>query len=161
MRLPARLLAVVAPVSILGAVAYAVAVERFAGDPGGTRIVAGTAAFLVASAFAERFPVPLEGTDANVSLGFVFAVAALVLFLANAIIRPIVIILTLPAVILTLGILLLFINAFTLWITDKIVPPFEVEGFWTYLGAVIIIWLVNWMVYAILRPDRRGRELTA
>jgi putative membrane protein len=89
------------------------------------------------------------------------AVAALVLFLANAIIRPIVIILTLPAVILTLGILLLFINAFTLWITDKIVPPFEVSGFWTYLGSVIIIWLVNWMVYGIFRPDRpERRELT-
>jgi len=93
---------------------------------------------------------------------WVLVVAGLVLFLANAIIRPIVIILTLPAVILTLGILLLFINAFTLWITDKIVPPFEVEGFWTYLGSVIIIWLVNWMVYAILKPDEQeSRELTA
>lgn len=93
---------------------------------------------------------------------WVLVVAGLVLFLANAIIRPIVIILTLPAVILTLGILLLLINAFTLWITDKIVPPFEVEGFWTYLGSVIIIWLVNWMVYAILKPDKqKSRELTA
>jgi len=93
---------------------------------------------------------------------WVLVIAGLVLFLANAIIRPIVIILTLPAVILTLGILLLFINAFTLWITDKLVPPFEVSGFWTYLGSVIIIWLVNWMVYAILRPDKNeSRELTA
>jgi putative membrane protein len=93
---------------------------------------------------------------------WVLVLAGLVLFLANAIIRPIVIILTLPAVILTLGILLLFINAFTLWITDKIVPKFEVDGFWTYIGSVIIIWLVNWMVYAILRPDRReSRELAA
>jgi len=93
---------------------------------------------------------------------WVLLLAALVLFLANAIIRPIVIILTLPAVILTLGILLLFINAFTLWITDKIVPDFEVSGFWTYLGSVIIIWLVNLIVYGIFRPDRQqGRELTA
>lgn len=94
---------------------------------------------------------------------WVLAVAGLVLFLANAIIRPIVIILTLPAVILTLGILLLFINAFTLWIADKIVPPFEVSGFWTYLGSVIIIWLVNMIVYGIFRPENREtkRELTA
>ena len=93
---------------------------------------------------------------------WVLAVAGLVLFLANAIIRPIVIILTLPAVILTLGILLLFINAFTLWIADKIVPPFEVSGFWTYLGSVIIIWLVNMIVYGIFRPENREtkRELT-
>jgi putative membrane protein len=94
---------------------------------------------------------------------WVLAVAGLVLFLANAIIRPIVIILTLPAVILTLGILLLFINAFTLWIADKIVPPFEVSGFWTYLGSVIIIWLVNMIVYGIFRPENREtkHELTA
>jgi putative membrane protein len=94
---------------------------------------------------------------------WVLAVAGLVLFLANAIIRPIVIILTLPAVILTLGILLLFINAFTLWIADKIVPPFEVSGFWTYLGSVIIIWLVNMIVYGVFKPEKREakRELTA
>jgi putative membrane protein len=94
---------------------------------------------------------------------WVLVVAGLVLFLANAIIRPIVIILTLPAVILTLGILLLFINAFTLWIADKIVPPFEVSGFWTYLGSVIIIWLVNMIVYGIFRPENREtkREVTA
>ena len=94
---------------------------------------------------------------------WVLAVAGLVLFLANAIIRPIVIILTLPAVILTLGILLLFINTFTLWIADKIVPPFEVSGFWTYLGSVIIIWLVNMIVYGIFKPEKHEakRELTA
>ena len=94
---------------------------------------------------------------------WVLAVAALVFLLANAIIRPIVILLTLPAVILTLGILLLFINAFMLWITDKLVPPFEVNGFWTYIGAAIIIWLVNMVVHAVFRPEQREahRELTA
>jgi putative membrane protein len=95
---------------------------------------------------------------------WVLAVAALVFVFANAIIRPIVIILTLPAVILTLGILLLFINAFMLWITDKIIPPFEVNGFWTYLGAAVIIWLVNMIVHGIFKPEKRyptQRELTA
>jgi len=95
---------------------------------------------------------------------WVLAVAALVLSVVNAIIRPIVVLLTLPAVIVTLGIILLFINAFMLWITDKLVPPFEVSGFWTYIGAVIIIWLVNLIVYRIFRPDlgQGGRrELTA
>jgi putative membrane protein len=89
------------------------------------------------------------------------AVAALVLSVVNAIIRPIVIFLTLPAVIITLGIILLFINAFMLWITDKLVPPFEVSGFWTYIGAVIIIWLVNLVVQRIFKPEERARELTA
>ncbi|HEX7083576.1 MAG TPA: diguanylate cyclase [Gaiellaceae bacterium] len=61
--------------------AYAAAAVSFARAPGDAMTIAGVAAFLAASAFAERFPVPLEGTDANgVSLGFVFAVAGLVLF---------------------------------------------------------------------------------
>jgi diguanylate cyclase (GGDEF)-like protein/putative nucleotidyltransferase with HDIG domain len=78
---PARLLAVVAPVSLVGLSAYLAATYRFVSHPGSRTEVAGVAAFLVASTLAERFPVPVEGADANgVSLGFVFAVAALVLF---------------------------------------------------------------------------------
>ena len=78
---PARLLAVVAPVSVIGVAAYLAAAFSFARDPGSGATVAGVGAFLVASTLAERFPVPVEGADANgLSLGFVFAVAALVLF---------------------------------------------------------------------------------
>src|SRR4051812_11878766 len=78
---PARLLAVVAPVSLVGIVAYSAATYSFAEDPGSATVIIGVGAFLVASALAERFPVPVEGADANgVSLGFVFAVAALILF---------------------------------------------------------------------------------
>jgi putative membrane protein len=92
---------------------------------------------------------------------WVLALAALVLSVVNAIIRPIVVFLTLPAVIVTFGIILLFINGFMLWITDKLVPSFEVSGFWTYIGAVIIIWLVNMIVLRIFRPKERARELIA
>jgi diguanylate cyclase (GGDEF)-like protein len=78
---PAKLLAVVVPVSLVGVGAYLAACYAFARDPGSTTVVLGVGAFLVASTLTERFPVPVEGADANgVSLGFVFAVAALVLF---------------------------------------------------------------------------------
>jgi len=78
---PARLLAVVAPVSIVGVAAYLAATFHFLRHPGSPEDVAGVATFLIASTLAERYPVPVEGSDANgVSLGFVFAVAALVLF---------------------------------------------------------------------------------
>jgi putative membrane protein len=87
---------------------------------------------------------------------WVIAVAALVFVFVNGVIRPIVILLTLPAVILSLGIVLLFVNAFMLWITDKIVSPFEVSGFWTTVGAAAIIWIVNMLVHGIFRPARRG-----
>jgi diguanylate cyclase (GGDEF)-like protein len=75
------LLAVVAPVSIVGVAAYLAATFHFLGNPGSRTDIAGVATFLIASTLAERYPVPVEGADANgVSLGFVFAVAALVLF---------------------------------------------------------------------------------
>jgi diguanylate cyclase (GGDEF)-like protein len=78
---PARLLAVVGPVSLVGVAAYVAATFSFFRDPGSTDTIVGVGAFLVASTLAERFPVPVEGADANgLSLGFVFAVAALVLF---------------------------------------------------------------------------------
>jgi diguanylate cyclase (GGDEF)-like protein/putative nucleotidyltransferase with HDIG domain len=78
---PARLLAVVTPVSLVGVAAYLAATVSFARDPGSATRIAGVGVFLLASTLAERFPVPVDGADANgVSLGFVFAVAALVLF---------------------------------------------------------------------------------
>jgi diguanylate cyclase (GGDEF)-like protein len=76
-----RLLAVVAPVSLAGLTAYVAAGVAFAVGPHTPAELAGVGALLAASAVAERYPVPVEGTDANgVSLGFVFAVAGLVLF---------------------------------------------------------------------------------
>jgi diguanylate cyclase (GGDEF)-like protein/putative nucleotidyltransferase with HDIG domain len=78
---PARLLAVVAPVSLVGVAAFFAATFFFARDTRSPTIIIGVAAFLVAAILTERFPVPVEGADANgVSLGFVFAVAGLVLF---------------------------------------------------------------------------------
>jgi diguanylate cyclase (GGDEF)-like protein len=78
---PPRLLAVVAPVSVVGVAAYAVATYVFVTSSQSATDVLGIVALLAASALAERYPVPLEGADVNgVSIGFVFAVAALVLF---------------------------------------------------------------------------------
>jgi len=75
------LLAVVAPVSVVGVAAYAVATYVFVTSSQSATDVLGIVALLAASALAERYPVPLEGADVNgVSIGFVFAVAALVLF---------------------------------------------------------------------------------
>jgi diguanylate cyclase (GGDEF)-like protein/putative nucleotidyltransferase with HDIG domain len=78
---PARLLAVVAPVSLIGVAAYLAATLDFVSSSHSAIELAGILALLAASTLAERYPVPLEGADVNgVSIGFVFAVAALVLF---------------------------------------------------------------------------------
>lgn len=85
---------------------------------------------------------------------WVLALAGLVLGLANHIVRPIVVLLALPAVILTLGIALLFINALMLYLTDLIIPPFEIGGFWETVGAALIIWAVNVVVHGVLKSER-------
>ena len=92
---------------------------------------------------------------------WVLIVAGLVFAIANLVIRPIVILLALPAVVLTLGLALLLINAFMLYLTDWIVPSFETGSFWSTLGAAVIVWIVNVILHAVLRPDERGRPLEA
>jgi putative membrane protein len=73
-----------------------------------------------------------------------YLIGALVLGVANAILKPVLALLTLPLILATLGFFLLVINmamvAFAAWIT----PNFSVHGFWTYVGVVVIVWLVNW-----------------
>jgi putative membrane protein len=84
-------------------------------------------------------------------------VAGLVFAVANLFVRPLVILLALPAVVLTLGLALLLINTFMLYLTDWIVPDFETGSFWSTLGAAVIVWVVNMILAAVLRPDDRLR----
>ena len=70
-------------------------------------------------------------------------VAALVLGLINAIFRPILVILTLPVTILTLGLFMFVINAALILLTAAIVPGFHVAGFWWAVLFSIIVSIIN------------------
>jgi putative membrane protein len=70
-------------------------------------------------------------------------IAGLVFGIVNALVRPVLVILSLPLVLVTLGFFLFFINMAMLALTDWIVGGFDIEGFWTYVGATIVVWLVN------------------
>jgi len=76
--------------------------------------------------------------------------AAAVLGLANAILKPILALLTLPLIIFTLGIAYFFLNVLMLLIAEWITPDFSIDGFWTYVGATIVISIVNWVLYTAL-----------
>src|SRR5215216_2795949 len=80
-----------------------------------------------------------------------------VLGIANTIVKPILTILTLPLVIVTLGLFILVINVLMLALTEWIAPDFSIDGFWTYIGAAIVVWLVNWVVNHVL-GDIFGRS---
>jgi putative membrane protein len=71
--------------------------------------------------------------------------AALLLGVVNAIVRPIAILLTLPLTLLTLGLFLLVINAAMLGLVALILGDVHVSGFWTALGASIVVSITSWI----------------
>src|SRR5215210_8714634 len=74
-----------------------------------------------------------------------YIIGAAVLGIANAIIKPLLAVLTLPLIILTLGLFYLVINIAMVALAEWIAPDFAIDGFWTYVGTVFIVWLVNWI----------------
>jgi len=91
----------------------------------------------------------------------VLALAALVFTVANWIVKPIVTLLAIPLIILTLGVAYFFVNVLMLLVTDWVVPDFEAGGFWTVVGATIVIWLVNVIISAVVHDWKRAGERRA
>jgi putative membrane protein len=77
-------------------------------------------------------------------------IGAAVLGIGNAILKPILALLTLPLIILTLGISYFALNVAMLALAEWIAPDFSIDGFWTYVGATIVVWLVNWVLHSVL-----------
>ena len=77
-------------------------------------------------------------------------VAALVLGLLNAFLRPVLIFLTLPVTVLTLGLFTLFINAFLFYMAAHLVKGFHVSGYWQAFVAAFVFSLVSFMLNMIL-----------
>jgi putative membrane protein len=84
---------------------------------------------------------------------------AAVLALANAFVKPVLTILTFPIILITLGLFYFVLNIAMLALAEWIAPDFSIDGFWTYVGATIVVWLVNWALYALLERMNRGRSV--
>ena len=81
-------------------------------------------------------------------------VAALVLGLVNAVIRPILVLLTLPATLLTLGLFIFVINGLLFWLVGSFIQGFVVSGFWWGVGGAIAYSIVSWALSALLLPGK-------
>ena len=77
-------------------------------------------------------------------------VAALVLGLVNAIIRPVLILLTLPVSVLTLGLFILVLNGLLFWFVGSFVEGFAVQGFWAGFFGAILFSIVSWALSALV-----------
>jgi putative membrane protein len=92
-----------------------------------------------------------------------YAIGSAVLGIANGIIKPVLAVLTLPLIILTLGFFLLLINIAMVALAEWIAPNFSIDGFWSYVGTVFVVWAVNWIAHAALDSQQRrpsGRYAT-
>lgn len=81
--------------------------------------------------------------------------AGLLLGLVNAIVRPIIVILTLPITIVTLGLFLLVINALMVWLVGKMMNGFAVDGFVSAVLTAVIVSIVSWSANAFIGAQGR------
>jgi putative membrane protein len=87
-----------------------------------------------------------------------YLIGAAVLGIANTVLKPVLALLTLPLIIVTLGFAYLAINIAMVVLAEWIAPNFSIDGFWTYVGVVVIIWAVNWIAHSVIDElERRPR----
>ena len=109
------------------------------------------AAIFVASAF-------IDGVD-YADRFWVLVLAALVFALVNLLLKPLVKALAFPVIVLSLGIVLFFVNLLMLYVTTWIVGPFDIATFWDGVAATFVIWGVNAALHTIFGlEDRRRRR---
>jgi putative membrane protein len=87
-------------------------------------------------------------------------VAAILLGIVNAIVRPLAFILTLPITVVTLGLFLLVLNAGMVALVAWVVPGFTISGFWTAVGAALIVSLVSWAASSVIGSNGRVEVFT-
>jgi putative membrane protein len=79
-------------------------------------------------------------------------VAALVLGLVNTLIRPVLVVLTLPVTVLTLGLFLLVINGLLFWAVGNLLDGFSVGGLWSGIFGALLYSLISWLLGSLLQP---------
>ena len=97
--------------------------------------------------------VHIDGWGALVLAGVVFGIV-------NTVVKPVITVLALPLVLLSLGVALFFINMLMLALTDWVVNGLVIDGFWTFVGATLVVWLVNVVIETVfgVRGHARKRQ---
>jgi putative membrane protein len=90
---------------------------------------------------------------------FYFAlIAALVLGLLNATIRPVLLLLTLPINVITLGLFSFFVNAALIWFAASFLDGFTVTNFWSAVIAAVIFWAVGVLTNELIQKNKKNRS---
>jgi len=109
------------------------------------------------SVFAAEKIIPgIHCNSAGALLG-----ASLLLGIVNAFVRPVLLLLSIPFIIVTMGFFILVVNALMLMLVAQIVPSFSVDGFWNAFFGSIVISLVSWILSSFFRTsDGRIHSIT-
>jgi putative membrane protein len=91
----------------------------------------------------------------RISSGLVLVVSALVLGLVNALVRPLLVLLTLPFTILTLGLFYLVVNGIAFGLAAALVPGFDARGLGSAVAGALIVGLVSWLLGGVARHRSR------
>lgn len=94
----------------------------------------------------------LDGLEIDTPMTLLMA--GVLLGLVNAVVKPIVIVLTLPFTLVTLGLFLLVINASMLGLVAALLPGMQIVGFWTAMLGALIVSVVSWIGWAVVGPRR-------
>jgi putative membrane protein len=103
------------------------------------------------------FVLPHLFTGIEVKSFYIALVVAVVLGLLNAVVRPVLILLTLPITLLTLGLFIFVINALLFWFVSSFVAGFHVDGFWTAMWGSIVYSLITFIVNAVVFGEDEGQ----
>jgi putative membrane protein len=95
----------------------------------------------------------LGGVDVNGYLGAI--IVAIVLSILNILVKPILVILTLPVTIITLGLFLVVINALIILLADKLIDGFRVDGIWTAIMFSILLSILQSILQSIFKEDKK------
>ena len=97
---------------------------------------------------AEKIIPGIHCQSAGALLG-----ASLLLGIINAFVRPILLLLSIPFIILTMGLFILVVNALMLMLVAQIIPSFVVDGFWSAFFGSIVISFVSWILSSFFRSS--------
>lgn len=103
---------------------------------------------------AALFALPYLMTSIAVDSVGTAIIAALVLGLVNALIRPFLVLLTLPVTFLTLGLFIFVINGLMFWAASEMVDGFHVAGFWSAVGGAIMYSIISWILSALILKEK-------
>jgi len=88
--------------------------------------------------------------------GMTLALAAVLLGLVNAVVRPLLVILTFPLTMITFGLFLLVVNAATIGLTARLLEGFQVDGLWPGIGTAIVTGVVSWIAGSAILDEKKG-----